>query len=94
MVTLTLTSARANLGKLCDRAKRGEQIGIISGDQVFQLKPVEVIPWDETYLASEYGVSPDQAQRFVEQTDREIFMKERKGGYVVTKGPFDPRSLD
>ncbi len=93
MTTLTLTKARANLGKLCEQAKKGEQIGIISGDQILQLKPVEVIPWEETYIYKEYGVTKEQAERFAEHMDKKIAEDKRKGKYLRSTGKFDPHSI-
>jgi hypothetical protein len=93
MKTVSLTHARANLGKLCEQAKKGVRIGIISGDQILQIKPVEVVPWDETYLALEYGISEQEARSLVEKMDREIAAKEKKGRYVTFKGKFDPSAL-
>ena len=34
MTTLTITKARTNLSELLEKAKRGEDIGIVSGDQI------------------------------------------------------------
>ena len=93
MTTLTLTKARANLGRLCEQAKKGEQIGIISGDQILQLKPIEVIPWEETYIYKEYGVTKERAERFTEQMDKKIGEEKRKGKYLRFTGKFDPHNI-
>jgi hypothetical protein len=93
MKTVSLTHARANLGKLCEEAKKGVRIGIISGDQILQIKPVEVVPWDETYIATEYGITESEARSFLERTEKEIAAKEKKGSYVTFKGKFDPSKL-
>ena len=53
MKTLSITEARKNLGRLCEAAGRGEAVGIISGSRIFQLKPVAVVAWDDTYAARE-----------------------------------------
>jgi prevent-host-death family protein len=56
MTTLTIAKARANLSELLERAKRGEDIGIVSGDQVVALRPVTVSSDD--YVWREYGATP------------------------------------
>jgi antitoxin (DNA-binding transcriptional repressor) of toxin-antitoxin stability system len=42
MTTITITKARANLSEWLEKAKRGEDIGIVSGDQIVALRPVTV----------------------------------------------------
>ena len=64
MKNVTVTEARANLSAVLERAKKGEDIGIVSGNQVIQLKPVEVVPWEESYLCPEYRVTPEEWKRF------------------------------
>ena len=84
MKTLTITEAKKNLGKWLNAAGRGEEIGIIAGAKIFALKPVEVqakswwdeMPVDVEYLRTEYGVTPEQAEkafaRLVKRSDKEI----------------------
>ena len=55
MKTLTITSARQNLGAWLARAARGEEIGIISGAQVIALRPVPVDAAD--YAEQEYRLT-------------------------------------
>ena len=93
MRTLTITQARKNLGQLCSEAGRGQIIGIISGHQIFQLKPVQVVPWDDTYVAKEYGVTAAEVEAFVTRADAGIARKARRGAYTRFKGKFDPKSL-
>lgn len=93
MKTLTVTQARKNLGQLCLKAGRGEMVGIISGHQIFQLKPVQVVAWDDTYVAKEYGLSAEEADAFVARADAEVARKEKRGAYTRFKGKFDPKSL-
>ena len=93
MKTLTITQARRNLGQLCSEAGRGKVIGIISGHQIFQLKPVQVVAWDDTYAAKEYDVTAAEMGAFVEHADAEIGRKEKRGAYTRFKGRFDPKSL-
>ena len=93
MKTLTVTEARRNLGQLCAAAGKGEAVGIISGNQIFQLKPVTVVAWEETYAAKEYGVTAEEMDAFTKRADAEIARKEKQGGYVRFKGRFDPKAL-
>ena len=79
MTTLTISKARANLSKLLEKAKKGEDIGIVAGDQIVALRPVTVSSDD--YAWREYGVSPEQMKRFEKRIEREI-RSERKRGKV------------
>lgn len=79
MTTLTISKARANLSDLLEKAKKGEDIGIVSGDQIVALRPVTVSSDD--YAWREYGVTPAEMQRFEKRMERTI-KQERKGGRV------------
>ena len=46
MTTLTVTEARRNLSSWLRRAKAGEDIGIIDGNRIIALRPVEVVSVD------------------------------------------------
>ena len=46
MKTLTVTEARKNLSGWLRRAKAGEDIGIIEGNRIIALRPVEVTSLD------------------------------------------------
>src|SRR5204863_9352124 len=50
MKTLSITEARANLSAVLERVKKGEDIGIITGNKVIQLRQVEVVSWEVRYL--------------------------------------------
>jgi hypothetical protein len=93
MKTLTITEARKNLGHLCAAAAHGEAIGIISGSRIFQLKPVEVVSWDDTYAAKEYGVTLGEMDAFIDRADAEVSRREQRGGYERFHGKFDPNVL-
>jgi len=93
MKTLTITQARRNLGQLCSEAARGKVVGIISGNQIFQLKPVQVVAWDDTYVAKEYEVTAPEMDAFIARTDAGVVRKEKRGAYSRFKGKFDPKSL-
>jgi antitoxin (DNA-binding transcriptional repressor) of toxin-antitoxin stability system len=79
MTTLTITKARANLSDLLEKAKRGEDIGIVSGDQIVALRPVTVSSDD--YAGREYGVTPAELERFGKRMERKI-SGERKSGKI------------
>lgn len=93
MKTLTITQARKNLGQLCNEAARGKVIGIISGHQIFQLKPVEVVAWDDTYAAREYGATAADMGAFTARADAGVSRKEKRSAYTGFKGKFDPKTL-
>ena len=79
MTTLTISKARANLTDLLEKAKKGEDIGIVSGDQIVALRPVTVSSDD--YAWREYGVTPAEMQQFEKRMGRTI-RSERKRGRV------------
>ena len=89
MKTLTIAEAREKLPSLLRRAKGGEDIGIISGNTIIQLKPVDVVAWENDYLFQEYGVTPVEWEGFKKRMDK----RRAKEKYVSFKGPFDPRTL-
>ncbi len=65
MKTLTITSAKRNLGKWLQAAAQGEEIGIISGADIIALRKVEVQAADDyTYGMREYGVTRDELKEF------------------------------
>jgi len=90
MKTLSITEARANLSAVLERAKKGEDIGILSGNKIVQLKPVEVVSWEDSYLYQEYGVGPEDWEQFKKRME-----SRRQGGkYVVFKGKFHPKQFE
>lgn len=86
MKTLTMSDAQKRLPSLLERVKQGEDIGIISGDQVIQLRPVQVVAWEESYLYQEYQVTPQQWDRF----QRRMKSRRAKNRYATFSGKFDP----
>ena len=86
MKTLTMSDARKSLPSLLERVKHGEDIGIISGDQVIQLRPVQVVAWEESYLYQEYHVTPQEWDRF----HRRMKSRRAKNNYTTFSGKFDP----
>ena len=77
MTTLTVTKARANLPELLERAKRGEDIGIVSGDQIVALRPVTVSSDDYTWR--EYGATPAELARFEKRIQQRITEQRQRG---------------
>ncbi len=77
MTTLTITKARANLSAILEKAKRGEDIGIVSGDQIVALRPVTVSSDD--YAWREYGVTPAEMGRFEKRMERKILAERKRG---------------
>ena len=79
MTTLSPTQARTNLSSLLRRAAKGEDIGILHGDQVIALRPVTV--HSDDYALREYGVTGKELDRFVKRMDAQI-ARERKAGTI------------
>jgi antitoxin (DNA-binding transcriptional repressor) of toxin-antitoxin stability system len=94
MKTLSITEARANLSAVLERAKKGEEIGIISGNRIVQLKPIEVVPWEESYLHQEYGVTPAEWARFRKRMDKRREEASRKGQLKYFSGDLEKDMAD
>jgi antitoxin (DNA-binding transcriptional repressor) of toxin-antitoxin stability system len=80
MTTLSPTQARANLSSLLKRAAKGEDIGILHGDQVIALRPVTV--HSDDYALREYGVTDKELDRFVKRMNKRI-ERDRKAGTIT-----------
>jgi antitoxin (DNA-binding transcriptional repressor) of toxin-antitoxin stability system len=81
MTTLTITDAKRNLGKWLNAAVKGEDIGILTGSKVVALRPVEVEATD--YAWREYGVTPEELDRFIEADNARIEKFRRLGKFIV-----------
>jgi antitoxin (DNA-binding transcriptional repressor) of toxin-antitoxin stability system len=79
VTTLSPTQARTNLSSLLKRAAKGEDIGILHGDQVIALRPVTV--HSDDYALREYAVTEKELDRFVKRMEKQI-ARERKAGTV------------
>jgi len=79
MTTLSPTQARINLSSLLKRAAKGEDIGILHGDQVIALRPVKV--HSDDYALREYAMTEQELDRFTKRIDKEI-AREYKAGTV------------
>ena len=80
MTTLSPTQARSNLSSLLKRAAKGEDIGILHGDQVIALRPVTV--HSDDYAFQEYGVTEVELDAFVRRTRKHI-ARHRKAGKMT-----------
>jgi len=89
MKTLKITEARANLGQWCERAKKGDLVGIICGDQILQLKPIEVVPWEETYAYKEYGVTHEEMEQFASRMTVKMTNDRRRGKFRKFSGDIE-----
>jgi len=89
MKTVSIREASAHLATVLKRAQNGEDIGIISGNQVIQLKPVEVVPWEESYLYQEYGVTPAEWDRFSKRQRRKYQQAKREGSLKGFSGDIE-----
>jgi hypothetical protein len=81
MTTLSPTKARTNLTHWLKRAAKGEDVGILCGDQIIALRPVKVFSEDFDYAKREYGATEVELEAFAKRTDLEI-AKDRKAGKV------------
>jgi len=90
MKTLSITEARANLSAVLEKAKQGEDIGIICGNQIIQLKPTPVVAWEDSYAYQEYGVTPEEWVKFKGR----IASRRAREKYIVFKSKFDSTKLD
>ena len=92
MTTLTVTKARANLSELLERARRGEDIGIVSGDQIVALRPVTVSSDD--YAWREYGATPAELARFEKRVGQQISRERKRGKLKRFSGNLEKDLVD
>lgn len=89
MTTLSPTKARANLTHWLKRAAAGDDVGILCGDKVIALRPVQVFSADSDYAKGEYGVTDSELDAFVKRADAEL-RRDRKAGRITPyKGDFN-----
>lgn len=77
MKTLSPTEARVNLTSLLKRASAGEDIGILCGNKVIALRPVEIQSVD--YALREYALAPAELDKWTKSMDDEIEHERAKG---------------
>jgi len=86
---LCISDARKNLDAVLNRVKKGEDIGIIAGDRIIQLRPVEVVAWEESYLYQEYNLTSSEWARF----KRRMAGRRTKNNYATFTGAFDAKTF-
>ncbi len=86
MTTLSPTKARANLTHWLKKASAGEDIGILCGDKVIALRPVQVFSEDSDYAKREYGVTEAELKAFVKRASAELKHERRAGRLTRCKG--------
>jgi len=90
MKTLTVTEARRNLSGWLRRAKAGEEIGIIDGNQIVALRPVSVTATD--YMESEYGLTASEADTIAKNIKARVSRDVAAGNFVSLEDiPYAPR---
>jgi len=77
MKTLSVTDARQNLTRWLRAAMNGEDVGILCGDKVVALRPVQV--YSEDYALQEYGLTKKELSRAAKRIDTEL-ASDKKGG--------------
>lgn len=87
MTTLSPTQARANLSSLLKRAAKGEDIGILHGDQVIALRPVTV--HSDDYALREYGVTEVELDTFVRRTKQRLARHRKAGKMTIFSGDIE-----
>jgi antitoxin (DNA-binding transcriptional repressor) of toxin-antitoxin stability system len=92
VTTLSPTQARANLSALLKRAAKGEDIGILHGDQIIALRPVTV--HSDDYALREYSVTEDELDRFVRRTKQQIARDRKSGKMKVFSGDIEADIAD
>jgi antitoxin (DNA-binding transcriptional repressor) of toxin-antitoxin stability system len=92
MTTLSPTQARTNLSSLLKRAAKGEDIGILHGDQVIALRPVTV--HSDDYALQEYGVTESELDAFVQRTKRRIARHRKAGRMTLFSGDIEADIAD
>jgi len=68
MKTHSAAQVGQNLAHFLKRAVNGEDIGIVYGDKIVALRPVEV--YAEDYALVEYGLTDDQLNRAARKLNR------------------------
>ncbi|MCE0522543.1 MAG: hypothetical protein LV480_06500 [Methylacidiphilales bacterium] len=92
MTTLSPTKARSNLTAWLKKAAAGEDIGILFGDQVIALRPVEVESTD--YAEREYGVTQEELKRATDYLDARGKKNRKAGHYKVYHGDIEAMLKD
>ena len=94
MKMLSVAEACATLPAVLQRVQNGEDIGIIAGNQIIQLKPVEVVAWENSYLFQEYNVTPEEWERFQKRQARKFERAKRNGSLKFFSGNLEKDIAD
>jgi hypothetical protein len=92
MTTLSPTKARSNLTAWLKKAAAGEDIGILFGDKVIALRPVEVESTD--YAWTEYGVTKPAMKRFAKRMNAQIKKDIKAGNFREYHGDIEAMLKD
>ena len=87
MKTLSVTDARQNLTRWLQAAIRGEDVGVLCGNQIVALRPVQV--YSEDYALQEYGLTPKQLGRAAKRLDAELAADKKRGRLRRYTGDLD-----
>lgn len=87
MKTLTVTEGRGRLGHWLAQAVRGEDIGIVLGNRIVALRPVEV--YTDDYALREYGLTEAETRRAARRIHAEIKAARRRGELTKFTGSRD-----
>jgi antitoxin (DNA-binding transcriptional repressor) of toxin-antitoxin stability system len=77
MKTLSVTDARQNLTRWLRAAMAGEDVGILCGNQIVALRPVQVV--SEDYALQEYGLTKKELKRATTKLDAEVAREKKQG---------------
>ena len=87
MKTLSVTDARQNLTRWLQAAMKGEDVGILCGNRVVALRPVQV--YSEDYALQEYGLTKKELNRAVKRMDAELATDKKQGRLCRYSGNLD-----
>lgn len=85
--TLSVTDARQNLTRWLQAAMKGEDVGILCGNQVVALRPVQV--YSEDYALQEYGLTKKELNRAAKRMDEELTADKKHGRLRRYSGDLD-----
>lgn len=77
MKTLSVTDARQNLTRWLRAAMDGEDVGILCGNQIVALRPVQVV--SEDYALQEYGLTKKELVHAAKRMDAELSRDKKRG---------------
>ena len=93
MTTLSPTKARSNLTAWSKKAAAGEDIGILFGDKVIALSPVQVESTDD-YAWTEYGITKSEMKRFAKRMNEQTKKDIKKGNFREYHGDIEAMLKD